>query len=138
MVPPAPPTPKPVPEHASWAQRIEALALGGMARQLALNSICTAFEAEALRLTLDVRHKHLLSEDNRRALEAALRQQTGRELHLVVDVGIGSLDTPAAQAEAARDARQKAAEAAIAEDPAVQAFQQHFGASVRAGSIKPV
>ena len=132
------PVPTPVADDAPWAVRVEALALTGLVKQLALQSVWTSLEGDALRLTLDVRHKHLLTEEHRGELQKALRTQTGRELHLVIDVGIGALDTPAAQAAAALDARQKAAEAAIAEDPSVQAFQQHFGARVRAGSIKPV
>ncbi len=134
----APPQPTPVAADAPWPLRIEALALRGLTKTLALNSVWTSLDGDALRLTLDVRHKHLNTEDLRRELETALRLQMGRELHLVIDVGIGSLDTPAAQALAAIDARQKAAEAAIAADPSVQAFQQHFGASIRAGSIKPI
>jgi len=136
---PAPvlPQPRPVADDASWAVRLEALALQGLTKQLAFNSVWTSRDGDALRLTLDVRHKHLLNEERRAELETALRTQLGAPIHLVVDVGIGALDTPAAQVLAAQDARQKGAEAAIANDPSVLAFQQHFGASVRAGSIKP-
>ena len=132
------PVPTSVPEGSPWSVRLEALALAGLSKQLALHSVWTSFEGDALRLTLDVRHKHLLTDERRSELQQALRTQMGRDIHLVVDVGIGALDTPAAQAAAALDARQKAAEEAIASDPSVQAFQQLFGASVRAGSIKSV
>jgi DNA polymerase-3 subunit gamma/tau len=134
----AAPAPTAVAENAPWATRVEALALGGFTKQLALHSVWTSLGDDALRLTLDGRQKHLLTEERRRELESALRVQLARELHLVIDIGIGALDTPAAQAAAAHDARQKEAEAAIAADPSVQAFQQLFGASVRAGSIKPL
>ena len=130
------PQPQPVAADAPWAVRIESLALRGLTKTLALNSVWTSMEGDALRLTLDVRHKHLLKEELRSELQEALRIQLAASIHLVIDVGIGSLETPAAQALAAIDARQKAAEAAIANDERVQAFQQHFGASVRAGSIK--
>ena len=132
------PVPTPVADDAPWLVRIEALALQGLNKTLALNSVWTSRDGDALRLTLDVRHKHLLNEERRSELQQALRVQMGSDIHLVIDVGIGSLDTPAAQQLAALDARQKAAEAAIAEDDSVKAFQQHFGASIRAGSIKPI
>lgn len=134
---PAPaPTPQPVAANASWAVRIESLALAGLSKTLALNSVWTSHDSDALRLTLDVKHKHLLTEERRMGLQTALSIQLGAPVHLVIDVGIGSLDTPVAQQLAAQDARQKAAEAAIRKDSSVQAFQQHFGASIRAGSIK--
>ena len=132
------PMPTPVADDAPWPLRIEALALQGLNKTLLLNSVWTSLEGDALRLTLDIKHKHLLTEERRSELQQALRLQMGREIHLVVDVGIGSLDTPAAQQLAASDARQKAAETAIAEDESVKAFQHHFGASIRAGSIKPI
>ena len=116
--------------------RIEALALQGLTKQLALNSVWSGRDGDALRLTLDVKHKHLLTEARRSELQDALRVQMQTEVHLVVDIGIGSLDTPAAQQIAAEDARQKAAAEAIASDESVQAFQKYFCASVRVGSIK--
>ena len=134
--PPAVPVPQPVAEDAPWTVRIEALALQGLTKQLALNSVWSGRDGDALRLTLDVKHKHLLTEARRSELQDALRVQMQTEVHLVVDIGIGSLDTPAAQQIAAQDARQKAAAEAIASDESVQAFQKYFGASVRVGSIK--
>ncbi len=132
------PTPQPVADDAPWSVRLEALALQGLTKTLAFNAVWTSRDSDALRLTLDVRHKHLLTEERRAELQEALRIQLSAPVHLVIDVGIGSLDTPAAQRLAAQDARQKAAEAAIAADANVLAFQQHFGASVRAGSIKSI
>ena len=134
------PTPPAVdlPPDASWSQRVAALNLDAMSRQLALHCAWTSFEGEALRLTLDVKVKHLLTEERRLALQKALVAQFGRELVLAVELGIGSLDTPAAQVLAQADARQKAAEAAIEQDPAVRAFREQFGAALRPGSIRPI
>ena len=130
------PTPQPVADDAPWAVRLEALALKGLTKTLAYNAVWTSRDSDALRLTLDVKHKHLLTEERRTELQDALRIQLSAPIHLVIDVGIGALDTPAALAIAAQDAKQKAAETAIVEDERVKAFQQHFGASIRAGSIK--
>lgn len=130
------PTPQPVAADAPWAVRLEALALKGMTKMLAYHSVWTSHDSDALRLTLDVKQKHLLTEERRAELQEALRIQMAGPIHLVIDIGIGALDTPAALAIAALDAKQKAAETAIVEDERVKAFQQHFGASIRAGSIK--
>ncbi len=130
------PTPQPVADDAPWSVRLEALALKGMTKMLAYHSVWTSHDSDALRLTLDVKQKHLLTEERRAELQEALRIQLSAPIHLVIDVGIGALDTPAALAIAALDAKQKAAETAIVEDERVKAFQQHFGASIRAGSIK--
>jgi DNA polymerase-3 subunit gamma/tau len=43
-----------------------------------------------------------------------------------------------AQALAQIDARQKAAEASIEQDPAIRAFREQFGALLRPGSIRPL
>ena len=129
----------PLSADASWSERIAALTVDGMSRQLAMNCAWTSFENDHLRLTLDAKTKHLAQDDGRRvALQKALSAQFGREIQLSIDVGIGSLDTPVAQLLAQGDARKKAAEAAIEQDPAVRAFREQFGAVLRPGSIRPL
>ncbi|TAJ50846.1 MAG: DNA polymerase III subunit gamma/tau [Nevskiaceae bacterium] len=130
--------PEPLAADASWSTRIAALHLDAMVKQLALNCAWTAHEGESLRLTLDSKVKHLLTEERRLALQKALAAQFGQNLQLAIDLGIGSLDTPVAQALAQIDARQKAAEASIEQDPAIRAFREQFGALLRPGSIRPL
>ena len=129
----------PLPPDAIWSERIAAMSIDGMSRQLAMNCAWTSFDNDHLRLTLDAKTKHLLQDDGRRLiLQKALSAQFGREIQLSIDVGIGSLDTPVAQLLAQGDARKKAAEAAIEQDPAVRAFREQFGAELRPGSIRPL
>lgn len=130
--------PPPLPEDASWSERVAALAIDALTRQLALNCAWTSFEGDALRLTLDAKTKHLLTEERRLALQKALTAQFGRDIQLAIDLGIGTLDTPAAQLLAQGDARRQAAELAIEQDPAVRAFREQFGAVLRPGSIRPI
>lgn len=130
--------PEPLAADASWSTRIAALRLDAMVKQLALNCAWTAHEGDSLRLTLDSKVKHLLTEERRLALQKALSEQLGQNVQLAIDLGIGSLDTPVAQALAQVDARQKAAEASIEQDPAVRAFREQFGALLRPGSIRPL
>jgi len=130
--------PSPLPEDAGWSERVAALAIDVLTRQLALNCAWTRFEGDALRLTLDAKTKHLLTEERRLALQKALSAQLGRDIQLAIDLGIGTLDTPAAQLLAQGDARRQAAELAIEQDPAVRAFREQFGAVLRPGSIRPI
>ncbi|MDP3856576.1 MAG: DNA polymerase III subunit gamma/tau [Stagnimonas sp.] len=136
---PAPaPEALPLAEDAAWGERVAALSVDVLTRQLALNCAWTDFDGSALRLTLDARTKHLLTEERRLVLQKALSAQFGRDILLAVDLGIGTLDTPAAQVLAQGDARKKAAELAIEQDPAVRAFREQFGAALRPGSIRPI
>lgn len=132
------PQPRPVADDADWATRIEALALNGLARQLALHCAWLARDGDTVRLTLDAKARHLLNDARKAEIEAALCIQCDAPVRLIIEAGVGTLETPAAAAAAATVERQKAAEAAIADDPAVQAFQQHFQAVLRPGSIKPL
>ena len=130
------PQPRPVADDADWATRIEALALDGLARQLALHCVWLARDGDTVRLTLDAKARHLLNDARKAEIEDALRSQCGAPIRLVIEAGVGTLETPAAAAATALVERQKAAETAITEDPVVQAFQQHFQAVLRPGSIK--
>lgn len=136
--PPAPVIPlvRPVADDAPWQVRLEALGLSGLVKQLAMNCLWAGLEAELVKLTLDVKAKHLLTENHRNALQAALAEQIGKPVQLQIDTGIGALDTPAAQFAAAQAAKLKQAQQSIIQDASVQAFAEHFGAVLRPGSIK--
>ena len=127
-----------LPADAGWGERVAALSVDVLTRQLALNCAWTDFDGSALRLTLDAKTKHLLTDERRASLQKALSAQFGREIQLAVDLGIGTLDTPAAQLLAQGDLRKQAAELAIEQDPAVRAFREQFGAVLRPGSIRPI
>ena len=131
--------PRAVEAGASWAQRIEALGLEGMTRQLALFCAWLGESAGEVRLALEPRAKHLLTEERRAAIERALGAQAGQELRLKIDVAAApDAISPAAAEEKRVIERQRAAEAAIDGDPEVRAFKEAFGATVRPGSVQPV
>jgi DNA polymerase-3 subunit gamma/tau len=70
-------------------------------------------------------------------LQAALVQQLGRSVRLVAQAGT-VVDTPALRDTASREQAQRAAEAAIRDDPSVQALLARFKtARIIPGSIKP-
>jgi len=122
-----------------WALRIEAIGLDGMTRQLARHCAWVGETESTVRLALETRTKHLLTDDRRAAIQRALSAQAGAELILSIEVG-GTADTlsPAAAEEKRVIERQRAAEASIEGDPEVRAFKEAFGATVRPGSVQPV
>ena len=138
--PPSPPhaiaEPAPV---GDWEQRLEQLGLEGLVKQLARNCACVEAKADAIRLALDPRMKHLLSDPRRAAIEQALGKQAGQAVKLVIEVAAQPVDDTPAQREMQRTAARSAdAEAAIDKDPVIQMFKERFGATVRPGSVEPL
>ncbi|TXH04083.1 MAG: DNA polymerase III subunit gamma/tau [Nevskiaceae bacterium] len=128
-----------LPLDASWDQRVEAMPLEGLAKQLARNCAWTARDGDAVRLSLDLRARHLLNEERRAALERGLAAQLGEPVRVIVDLAADEAIASPAQLDQQRASdRQRAAEAAIEADPAVRAFKDLFGASVKPGSVRPL
>jgi DNA polymerase III subunit gamma/tau len=122
-----------------WEVRAAALQLDGLARQLVRHCAWVGHDGGVLRLSVDARARHLLSEDRRAAIERALAAQFGTPLMLRIDIaGEAAPPTPALLAQQRETERQRSTEQAMLADPVVRAFQEQFGARVRAGSIHPL
>ncbi|MES0874339.1 DNA polymerase III subunit gamma/tau [Sinimarinibacterium thermocellulolyticum] len=120
-----------------WEARVAALPLDGFARQLARHCAFIGQEGNLVRLRLDVKLRHLLVEERRAALEAALSQQAGRALRVEIEQATDeTLPTPAQLAQQREIERQRAAETTMQADPVVRAFQEQFGARIRPGSVR--
>ncbi len=134
-----PPSRPRLPADASWSVRVDALGVDGFARQLARHCGWMGQADGVVRLSLDAQARHLLSDERRRALETALSEQVGEPLKLQIEVAAEAADaTPAQQAKQREIERARAAEESILIDPVVRAFQDQFGARVRAGSVRPL
>jgi DNA polymerase-3 subunit gamma/tau len=72
----------------------------------------------------------------RTRLEAALREQFGRDLKLAISVGQPSRPTPAELRRANESARMREARETIEQDPNVKAVQAAFEATLEAESIR--
>ena len=124
--------------HEAWVQLVQQLldaqAVQGLVQQLAVQSQCV--EKGASHLTLRVGQPSLKSENARDELQAAL-QSLGRSEALVIEVGPVQ-DSWAKRNTAHLEARQKAAEALITQDPWVQELISQWGAKIVPGSIKAV
>ncbi len=121
-----------------WHRLVDELGLDGMVRQLARHCAWLSREGETLRFALDPRARHLLTEERRLAVQAALIGKLGP---LNLDIGVAASPDvlhPAAADEQRLIDRQRDAEKAIEQDPVVASFRTLFGATVRAGSIQPI
>jgi len=129
-----------LPADASWPQRVEAMQIEGFTRQLARHCAWVSQVGNVVTLELDPQVRHVLQEDRRAELEAALRLQLGEAIQLRIDTAQEEVElaSPAVLAKQAEIARQRDAEASIMGDPVVRAFRDHFGAQIRPGSIHPL
>ncbi|MDP3295055.1 MAG: DNA polymerase III subunit gamma/tau [Nevskia sp.] len=121
-----------------WHRLVDELGLDGMVRQLARHCAWLSRDGESLRFALDPRARHLLTDERRLAVQAALIEKLG-PLNLDISV-VASPDVlhPAAADDQRLIDRQRDAEKAIEQDPVVASFRTLFGATVRAGSIQPI
>jgi DNA polymerase-3 subunit gamma/tau len=131
----------PVPEidwDGNWPALAGSLPLRGVAQQLALQTELVACEARdnAVTFRLRVPVDTLRASGNSEKLAAAL-QEHFPNLRVSVESDIGPVwYTAGAEQKAAREARQREAEATVAADPFVQELEQRFDAFVVPGSVK--
>ncbi|MBQ5942996.1 DNA polymerase III subunit gamma/tau, partial [Massilia sp. AB1] len=143
--PSAPPHPyvvTPVPEinwDGNWPALAGSLPLRGVAQQLALQTEligCVASE-HAVTFRLRVPVDTLRASGNSDKLAAAL-QEHFPNLRVTVDTEIGPVwYTAGAEQRAAREERQRQAEATVGADAFVQEMERTFGAFIVPGSVKP-
>lgn len=124
-----------------WQELVQSLVSSGcvqaLARELALQSQLIARADDVWHLR--VPHATLAQDGPRERLRAVLAQRLGlgEGWRLAVEVGPAPLSLAEQQA-AARRARQAQAEAAIRDDPLVQAMMRDYGAIIVPGSIEPI
>jgi DNA polymerase-3 subunit gamma/tau len=126
--------------QALTSQMIERELVAALVRELAMQSQCVGVDesAQPPRWQLRVERETLASTNAQARLGAALAEVLGHPVVLEVQVGATD-DTPARRDAVARARRQQEAEAAILNDPYVQALMNEFStARVVPGSIKPL
>ena len=80
--------------------------------------------------------EHLNTQQLRTRLEAALREQYGRDVKLSIAVGQPSRPTPAESRRTNESARMREARETIESDPNVKAIQATFDATLEPDSIR--
>ncbi|HVE48053.1 MAG TPA: DNA polymerase III subunit gamma/tau [Casimicrobiaceae bacterium] len=141
----ASPTPTaPTPHRAlpslpeQWPAFVSALALNGMAAQLAAQSELRGVNGNVVNLALPATHKHLADRAYSDKLKSALEAACGRKLMLAFEVGEATPASKASTERKAKDEARERTEAAFRDEPFVRDLVDRFDAKVRAESIQPL
>jgi DNA polymerase III subunit gamma/tau len=120
--------------HDTVGQLVAAETIGALTRELALQSQLVARDVD--QWLLRVERESLNQGASREKLQAALAT-LGHGVRLAVEIGAVT-DSPARRNKLAAEARQKAAEEAIHNDPLVQSMMRDFDARIVPGTLRPV
>jgi DNA polymerase-3 subunit gamma/tau len=123
---------------ADWPAFVQALSLDGAARQLAVHSELLTLAASEIRLSVDRANAHLVTEQLKGRLAAALRSRLGSDLRVFYEIRDAGSSTPAARAVHLENEALEKARRAIAADPNVRALADVFGAEIEPDSIRPL
>ena len=137
------PDPQPEPADASllepgrWAELLDKLPLSGMVYSVASHCELRQVDGDKAYLVLDETNASLYNEGHRSRISAALAEYLGREMTVVIEVGVPRYETPAARARRLLDERQAQALAAIEADPKVQLLIDRFEGTLDRDSVTP-
>jgi len=121
----------------NWPAVVEAAALSGMVRQLALNCVPGGFENSLLTLQLDQAASDRRTRPIEEKLVQGLSKYFGRDIRVAFETAESALNSPARQRVQAEQDRIARAASAFESDPAVKGLRERFGADVDAASVKP-
>jgi DNA polymerase-3 subunit gamma/tau len=121
---------------ADWATVVQSLDIRGPARQLADSCDLKSTVGGAWQLVLPADKEHLNTQQVRARLEAALREQYGRDVKLSIVIGQPSRPTPAETRRANESTRMRETREAIENDANVKAIQAAFDATLEPDSIR--
>ena len=124
-------------DAANWPTIVEAAALSGMVRQLALNCVPASFEHNLLTLKLDQAASDRRTRPIEEKLVQGLSKYLGRDIRVTFEIVEADLNSPARQRAQAEQDRIARAASAFESDPAVKGLRERFGADVDAASVKP-
>jgi DNA polymerase-3 subunit gamma/tau len=129
---------EPADDMSDWGSLVRSLGLDGAARQLAMHSELVSMTPFEIRLRVSNADSHLVTEQLKSRLTAAIRAQRGPDIKVRIDVQDGTPDTPAARNEQRQGEAIAKARDAIESDPNVRELADMFGAELVPGSIRPV
>lgn len=141
----APPAPPPAMEkqpmsalsNDNWPALIDAMALKGLARELAQHCVLKDCNGNQVSLSLQPGQGHLLRPAQQEELQQALRRRFDEGLKLLFEEEEDkAAETPAQKQARARVEEKQAAIEAIEQDPKVKMLQEAFGATMDAASAR--
>ncbi|MCK4675538.1 MAG: DNA polymerase III subunit gamma/tau, partial [Gammaproteobacteria bacterium] len=132
---------------SDWREVVNALGLGGLVKQLAIN--CTMQQRDGCKIILHIAsgHSNLINLKAKQRLQQALGEYFNIDAQLEIKVvnqnETGSKsgknnETPAQTTQRETDQRQQQAEQSINEDSFTQTLKENFNAELIPGSVKPV
>ena len=124
-------------DAANWPAVVDAAALSGMVRQLALNCVPAAFENNVLTLQLDQAATDRRTRPIEDKLVQGLSKYLGREIRVLFETAQPGLDSPARQRVLAEQGKISRAAAAFESDTTVKGLRERFGGEVDLTSVKP-
>lgn len=121
---------------ANWSAIIDALGLGGAARQLAANCALGGRQGYKVKLLVDARATRTAGSEAK--LTDALSRYLGEKVQVVFETAAAEPPvTPARELQRQDEERLAQARAALASDPNIQAMQRHLGATIFPDSVRP-
>jgi DNA polymerase-3 subunit gamma/tau len=124
------------PASPDWASIVQGLDLRGPVRQLADSCDLQSNHGGAWQLLVPPDKEHLNTQQLRTRLEAALREQHGRDLRVTVAVGKPARPTPAEARRSSESVRMREVRETLEADTNVKAVQAAFDATLELDSIR--
>ena len=123
----------------NWREIVDALGLGGLVKQLAINCTFKQREDNAVNLEIESGHSNLINPKAKQRLQQALGEYFNIDANLNIKV-VQQIETesPAKTVQRETSERQQQAEKSIDEDSFAQSLKEQFNAEIIPGSVKPV
>ena len=121
-----------------WPEFVAGLSLDGAASQLAAHSALDASSPFEIRLCIERRNEHLLTDKLKSRLTAAIQQRIGSGINVQYLTTDKSLETAAARVVDHNVQAMSKARDAIENDPDVQQLVDVFGGEIVPNSIQPI
>jgi DNA polymerase-3 subunit gamma/tau len=122
-----------------WREVVNALGLGGLVKQLAIN--CTMKQRDGCNIVLQIEsgHSNLINSKAKQRLQQALGEYFNIDAQLEIQVASQvSSESPAQTTQRETQQRQQQAVESINEDSFTQSLKENFNAEIIPGSVKPV
>ncbi|WP_374557127.1 DNA polymerase III subunit gamma/tau [Aquitalea pelogenes] len=110
----------------------------GAARMLAHNAVLKNWSQSRLELAVPDSFRHMATRDYQEKLKAALTEQFGQPVELVVTIEELGLETPAMQGARHRQEQLAQARQCLENDPVIQQLVREMGATLVAETIQPL
>ncbi|MBA4710102.1 DNA polymerase III subunit gamma/tau [Aquitalea aquatica] len=110
----------------------------GASRMLAHNAVLKGWSQSRLELAVPDSFRHMATRDYQEKLKAALTEQFGQPVELVVTIEELGLETPAMQGARHRQEQLAQARICLENDPVIQQLVRDMGATLIAETIQPV